>query len=672
MLLYFSGSVIIRELFGRKLFGFAITLGIITTVTLASAQAQTAQLEATVTATSGAATLINGTTSLSRPLRRDEKLTPGDEIETGARGRVTLKLTDGSLVTIHPNSRVVIKDFRDAPSVRELVHVLAGYVRVKIYHTGKRLNPYRVNTPVASIAVRGTEFGVRVTSTGETRVTVFEGLVEVTSQTNPGQKRLLSPGRSVVVRPSGDIGLFAPGAGSELNAIANYASQPSSLVYGGVQNYADNVVSPASNTPFERFLAFADSHFDSLENPAYAAQFVKPEGRIYLLPSFSGSNLLLVDAINLRSDYSSYSTSEQTTYFLPLKENRLVLGGAFTVVRGHSDSIWTHNLIEGDPPIKESGDLNLTTINWSIIAARRFGTNQRLSLGAQFDHLRGHTDGETSTPTYSFFNGSFFNGYYIGNSQNIYKNQVRRSRITVGLARDFSEDRKLGIFYRYGIGSTDTRHALVSTPANDFYEGTTSLVSARTRSSEIGVRWRSPLIRRLYYGLHSSILFDKTITTFDSNPGNSTDRYSGRALFGGGLGYEISRHTTIAFDVAGGAFRRSYEYDYKGVQDFLPKSMHTKSRFITLHTGGQTDLGRRFFVNGSLFWERTRILDDSPFDLGISSLSGAVYWKTIANLGPGWRIRQNIYAQYIFSWGSNSANKSHSIMLRYNFGSGKQ
>src|SRR5215813_12385265 len=255
-------------------------------------QAQTARLDANVTSVSGAARLINLTRGLSRPIMRGDSLTPGDEIETVARGRVILKLTDGSLVSIHPNSRVVIEDFRAAPSVRELIHVVTGYVRVKIYHIGKRPNPYRVNTPVASIAVRGTDFGVNVALTGETRVTVFEGLVEVISQLNPQQKRLLSPGRSVVVRPSGDIGLLAPGPGSELNALGSYPpNEYQSQAMRATSEYVIQTLSPSVTTPFERFLAFADSHFDSQENPAYATQFVKPDGRIYLLPSFSASEI---------------------------------------------------------------------------------------------------------------------------------------------------------------------------------------------------------------------------------------------------------------------------------------------------------------------------------------------------------------------------------------------
>ena len=37
-----------------------------------------------------------------------------------------------------------------------------------------------------------------------------------------------------------------------------------------------------------RFNAYPEAHLDSLENPAYAAGFEHGEGRVFLLPTFSG------------------------------------------------------------------------------------------------------------------------------------------------------------------------------------------------------------------------------------------------------------------------------------------------------------------------------------------------------------------------------------------------
>ena len=72
-------------------------------------------------------------------------------------------------------------------TLRELLEVLLGRVRVRINHFGGKPNPYRINSPTASIAVRGTEFSVAVNGAGDTEVLVYEGLVEVTSLSNPQQ-----------------------------------------------------------------------------------------------------------------------------------------------------------------------------------------------------------------------------------------------------------------------------------------------------------------------------------------------------------------------------------------------------------------------------------------------------------------------------------------------------
>src|SRR5262249_26899104 len=161
------------------------------------------------------------------------------------------------------------------------------------------------------------------------------------------------------------------------------------------------------------------------------------------------------------------------------------------------------------------------------------------------------------------------------------QDRVKRSRVTVGLAHDFAEGKTLGIYYRYGFATTD-----------HYYQGSEEPTSGKqVRTSEIGMRWRSPLTRRLYYGLHGSMLFDTTRGGKIFNV-YMYERFSNRLVFGGGLGYEIRPHTTIAFDIAGGSRRRTIKGPF-----VLPYDRVNNDRFLTLHVGGQTDLGRRLFVN---------------------------------------------------------------------------
>src|SRR5262245_48419630 len=150
-------------------------------------------------------------------LARGAALNPGAADETPGGGRVVIELTDGSVVVVHPNSRIVISDYRAAASLREMFRILIGRVRVKVAHYGGKPNPYRVNSPTASILVRGTEFGVAVESSGDTRVEVYEGLVEVESLSDPRRRALVAPGRGALVRPNEDIRFFTPGPGSEIS-----------------------------------------------------------------------------------------------------------------------------------------------------------------------------------------------------------------------------------------------------------------------------------------------------------------------------------------------------------------------------------------------------------------------------------------------------------------------
>src|SRR5262245_2133007 len=135
-------------------------------------------------------------------LKAGDLLQLGDIIDTGT-GTVVIAMSDGSQVTIYPNSSVILKDFRNAVTWRDLLEVVVGRIRARISHA-KRPNLYRVYSPIATIAVRGTDFLVMVEANRETRVYVIDGLVEVSSAINPQKSVLVKPGRSIVVRPDGD------------------------------------------------------------------------------------------------------------------------------------------------------------------------------------------------------------------------------------------------------------------------------------------------------------------------------------------------------------------------------------------------------------------------------------------------------------------------------------
>src|SRR5467141_2964279 len=281
-------------------------------------RAQATPVEARISSVNGSALLLDGTPTPSAA-KRGDVLQPGQEIDTRGGGHLTIELSDGSLVIVAPGSRILLKDFRAARNLRELLDVLLGRVRVKINHFGSRPNPYRINSPTASIAVRGTEFSVIVEQTSETEV---------------------------IVRPNHPIYFILPNPGDEIGGAADpddiFDVEAPQNPAGMYDRFVENLVGTQQSPHFLRFAAFPDSFMDGLENPAYATEFSAPEGRAFLFPSFRGSqNLGPHQSTFLPNSGESmdYSLSPQAAFFSPLQDYRTSIGGSVAAFRSGVQSV---------------------------------------------------------------------------------------------------------------------------------------------------------------------------------------------------------------------------------------------------------------------------------------------------------------------------------------------
>jgi len=186
-------------------------------------------------------------------------LSPGDRIDTRGGGRVVIDLSDGSMVVVSPESVVTLKDYRAAASLRELFGITLGMVRVKINHFAGKPNPYRMNSPTASIAVRGTEFSIEVDAEGATQVVVYEGAVEVASLTDPDRRVLIEAGRGVLVQGGQDfhlIGAIPPQPGNrdagDRNAPPERAKPVQLANARGPDGHSDGPQPPGAGTRIEQ------------------------------------------------------------------------------------------------------------------------------------------------------------------------------------------------------------------------------------------------------------------------------------------------------------------------------------------------------------------------------------------------------------------------------------
>jgi ferric-dicitrate binding protein FerR (iron transport regulator) len=128
----------------------------------------------------------------------NDTVQPGETIITGPEGFAEFRVADGSTFQVYPDSRVV---FRKNPgTVRDLLDVFLGRVKVYIQHLGGRPNRHRVFTPTAVISVRGTVFEISVDETETTLIAVDEGVVGVTHRLLPSNEEIsVEAGQSLVV-----------------------------------------------------------------------------------------------------------------------------------------------------------------------------------------------------------------------------------------------------------------------------------------------------------------------------------------------------------------------------------------------------------------------------------------------------------------------------------------
>ena len=114
-------------------------------------------------------------------LATGEIVASGDRLQTGEDGYLYLKLKDGTFIALRPQSRAVLADYQyvpaatDASSIRVRLQLDEGVMRT-ITGAGlkKARDRFRLNTPVAAIGVRGTDF-TTYTDASTTRVSVAAG-----------------------------------------------------------------------------------------------------------------------------------------------------------------------------------------------------------------------------------------------------------------------------------------------------------------------------------------------------------------------------------------------------------------------------------------------------------------------------------------------------------------
>lgn len=128
----------------------------------------------------GAAKVIRADGSRT-DLRQGDAVTVGDRIETAANGHVHLRFMDHGAASVRPDSVLEVQAYRydpDKPASNEVrLKLLQGVARsISGAATEHDKNRFRLNTPLAAIGVRGTDFIVQVLP-DQVRATVAAGAI---------------------------------------------------------------------------------------------------------------------------------------------------------------------------------------------------------------------------------------------------------------------------------------------------------------------------------------------------------------------------------------------------------------------------------------------------------------------------------------------------------------
>jgi hypothetical protein len=165
----------------------------------------------------GKAVFLTGEVTLEKQgeaaqaLRQGDAITEGVTIRAGADGHVYFRMNDNGFLAVRPNSQLRIEAYvwnPDDPSRNRIVlHTDKGVVRSKTGAAGSAARErFRMNTPVAAIGVRGTDFTVS-SQQDVIHVAVQQGTVSVSPYGNGCAVDALGPCTGELARDISDSAL---------------------------------------------------------------------------------------------------------------------------------------------------------------------------------------------------------------------------------------------------------------------------------------------------------------------------------------------------------------------------------------------------------------------------------------------------------------------------------
>ena len=111
--------------------------------------------------------------------KADTKLYPGDTVRTGESSTATVTLADESMIEVAEVSTIAVASRDGTADPASAAAVLGGIARFTVTPRAPGEGPFRVYTSSGVVLTKGTVYGVGVAASGEARVGVESGTVDV-------------------------------------------------------------------------------------------------------------------------------------------------------------------------------------------------------------------------------------------------------------------------------------------------------------------------------------------------------------------------------------------------------------------------------------------------------------------------------------------------------------
>lgn len=134
------------------------------------------------------------------PLKRDDRVYPGDRIICGKGGYASLLFADSAVeIKLFPDSDLTLQGQRTSQNIVKRIFLPVGRLLSKVLRGNME-----VVTPTSVASVKGTEWWTLVQPSTLTQIIVMEGEVEVEHRTT-GQTEVVTAGNTAVATPEGQL-----------------------------------------------------------------------------------------------------------------------------------------------------------------------------------------------------------------------------------------------------------------------------------------------------------------------------------------------------------------------------------------------------------------------------------------------------------------------------------